>query len=566
MASERALPRYYPTPATGETDLQQNEPTAAHEQSDIREFLTLLRRHALLIAFVTLVATVATFAFSVRQPKMYAASTTLLYAPSTATGTDTDPTRTISTIVGIGTSNTVLGPLAAKYHETLAAMKKDVTVSGDSTANLIKLDGSSQSPQVAAALSNDAARELINYRAAHLKRLLNAQITILEQQLSTFAGKTDPSTVAAASAVRTQLVETRSQLATATSDLSVLTPATAPTSASSPHPIRDAAIGLLAGLVFGIMLGVLRDRLDRRTRTVEEVEALYHAPTLGMVPFTKRRAPRHALLADFSGSGAVADAFRTIRTNLSLFRLSNMERSVVVVTSAIAAEGKSFVAANLAHSLSVTGKDVLVVSADLHNPTLHDYFGLALVEPGNGGVPSLLQRVDGAWLRQSQPSKRPPDGLVQVLAGEVPLADAVRRVPLTPRERARGGSLAVLANSTTFFDPAMLFSSGQMARFLEQAKQDHDVIVLDTPPLLVNADAALLAQEADVVVLVARLNHLTKNQARRAIRVMSATHIVPTGLIVTGEFDDESYGYSYGFDEAASEPSQAEERWAHPTL
>ena len=65
-----------------------------------------------------------------------------------------------------------------------------------------------------------------------------------------------------------------------------------------------------------------------------------------------------------------------------------------------------------------------------------------------------------------------------------------------------------------------------------------------------NADAALLAQEADVWCMVARLNHLTKNQARRAVRVMAATHIVPTGIIVTGELDEPGYGYGYryGFD------------------
>jgi Mrp family chromosome partitioning ATPase len=205
------------------------------------------------------------------------------------------------------------------------------------------------------------------------------------------------------------------------------------------------------------------------------------------------------------------------------------------------------------------------VSADLHNPTLHDYFGMASSDNGNGAVSNLLQRVDA---RPKQAASRPPAGLVQVLAGEVPLAEAARLVPLTPRERASGGSLSVLANSSTFFDPAVLFGSGPMTRFLQQAKQRYDVIVLDTPPLLVNADAALLAQESDVLVLVARLNHLTKNQARRAVRVMAATHIAPTGLIVTGELDEPGYGYGYryGFDDASPEGDQPEERWARTTF
>jgi Mrp family chromosome partitioning ATPase len=262
-----------------------------------------------------------------------------------------------------------------------------------------------------------------------------------------------------------------------------------------------------------------------------------------MVPFTKKRAPRSELLADFSGSGLLADAYRTIRTNLSLFRLNSSDSTIVVITSAVAGEGKSAVAANLAHALAVAGKNVLVVSADLHNPTLHEYFGFTGTD---GNAPATLQRIDLSRAARPVPSKS-PSGLIQVLAGDITLSEAVRIIPLTQRERSSGGSLALLANSSTFFDPAALFSSGQMHRFLQQAKQKYNVVVLDTPPLLVNADAALLAHSSDVLVMVARLNHLTRNQARRAVRVMSATRISATGIIVTGDMDEPSYGYGYRY-------------------
>ena len=149
-----------------------------------------------------------------------------------------------------------------------------------------------------------------------------------------------------------------------------------------------------------------------------------------------------------------------------------------------------------------------------------------------------------------------------MLAGDVTLNEAVRIIPLTQRERSSGGSLALLANSSTFFDPAALFSSGQMHRFLQQAKQKYNVVVLDTPPLLVNADAALLAQSSDVLVMVARLNHLTRNQARRAVRVMSATRIAPTGIIVTGDMDEPSYGYGYRYAAEKFESDEAEKAGA----
>ena len=395
---------------------------------------------------------------------------------------------------------------------------------------------------------------LIDYRASRQKVLLASQISFLQQELHTLAGKTDPSSVAAASDVRTQLVQLRAQQATFSPDLTVLSPATPPTSASAPHPSRNAAIGIFVGLVLGLLLGLLRDRLDRRTRSVEEVESIYRAPILGRVPFSGRRTARGDVLADFSGATPLADAYRTIRTNLSLFQLNNAKSAVVLVTSAVPAEGKSAVSANLAHALSVTGKRVLAVSADLHNPALHEYFGSSAQDGGGIAIPLTLR---GEAARGRINPARPAAGLIQVLAGEVTLEEAVRQIPLTPRERSSGGSLGLLANSSTFFDPAALFGSGQMDRFFKSAKQLFDVVVVDAPPLLVNADAALLAQTSDVIVVVARLKHLTRNQARRAVRVMGAAHIAPTGLIVTGDLDSPEYGYSYryGYDQAI-EPAQ----------
>lgn len=543
MLTEPVEPSYHRRSKPEEVDLPTTEP-ALHDHSDVREFLVLVRRHILLIVVVAVATALAAFVVSVKQPKQYTAETTLLYTPPiSASGIPPDVPTALDTIVGIGTSSNVLAPIARSYHLTLRQMRQAVSLNASSTAQLLTLSAKAKLAPEASSIANRLSSALIAYRSTGQKSLLNAQATFLQQQLQTFAGKTEPSAVAAASDVRTQLVEVRAELAVFNPDLSVLTPATTPTAASSPHPSRNAAIGLFVGLALGLLLGALRDRLDRRTHGVDEVEAVYRAPMLGMVPFTKRRANRADLLADFSVAGPLADAYRTIRTNLSLFQLNDSAKSVIVVTSAVAAEGKSAVAANLAHALSVTGKQVLAVSADLHRPTLHEYFGVPSGEGNNDSTIQMLPRTG---------QTRGNAGLVQVLAGDVTLADAVRLIPLSARERANGGSLALLANSTTFFDPAALFSSGQMQRFLRLARQRYDVVVLDTPPLLVNADAALLAQGADMVVMVARLKHLTRNQARRAVRIMAATHITPTGLIVTGDVEDPGYGYaaSYDFDDS----------------
>lgn len=517
--------------------------TDASEQSDLREFFLLLRRHALLIVFATVLTALVTFAVTFTQAKQYSSSTTLLYAPTPSTAVQ-DPVRDIATITGIGTSNAVLQPVALQRHLTLAALKSDLSISSDPNANLIKVSATAGTADTAAALANGVASALIAYQSRGRKQLFDAQIVSLQHQLQAFAGRSDPSSVAAASDLRTQLAEARAQLAVASPDLSVLTEASPPSGSSSPHPARDGAIGLFAGLILGVLLGVLRDRLDRRVRGVGEVEALYHAPLLGMVPFLKRHPVRAEMLADFSEAGALADAYRAIRTNLALVRLGSQTTTVIVVTSATSQEGKSAVSANLGCALSVMGKNVLAVSADLHSPSLHEYFATVFAE---GDLPFRPPAGDRPRLPRSGRLAQAtvPAGLVQVLAGEVSLSDAARVVPFARPAREGGGSLTLLADASTFFDPAVLLGSDAMAAFFTQAKREYDVIVLDTPPLIANSDAALLAQAADVVVVVARLDHLTNNQARRAVRTMAAARVVPTGLVITGELEEPDYGYGY---------------------
>ena len=427
---------------------------------------------------------------------------------------------------------------------------------------------------------------MIDYTTTQTKQALRQQIVSDATGLQQYAGKTDPASVAAASSLRVDLAQAKAELSSVTSPLTILSAATVPSGPSSPHPARDAGIALLAGLVLALMLAAGRDRLDRRIREIEDVEAVYHAPTLGVVPFAhgRKKISRSSQVADFSAATPLADAYRTIRTNLTLMQTHDGP-SVMVVTSAMAGEGKSAVTANLAQALSVTGRRVLAISADLHNPALHKYFpggyqesdlfNVAADDPlrertlddptlnayfstGYGENDTAKEpspdsrrrrKTSGLGERWAGPTR--PQGLVPVLASEVPLDKAVYVIPLSAQERERGGSLHLLADGGTFFDPAALLSSDAMRQLLKEASKNYDAIVVDTPPLLANADAALLAQSADILVIVARLDHLTRNQARRAYRTMASMRLSPSGIIVTGEVEEKAYGYGYG-----SRPSQ----------
>ena len=569
MSDPVRLVRARQTPPDQEPALEATE-NRTNEGSDLRAFLALFRRHAVLIGVVTILTGAVTYAVTRQQAATYSSTATLLYTEPASEAVD--PARAVSTFVGEATSSAVLAPVAQKHRMRVADLRAALSVTGDPNADLITISTDSASPIGAASLSNDVARRMIAYTTAGERGALLAQIASLRHQLLFFAGRTDPSSQAAASDLRLQLAQTRAQLSSASSSLSMLSPASVPSAPSSPHPTRDAGIALLAGLVLALMLAAVRDRLDRRMREIEDIEAVYHAPTLGVVPFARgrRKNSRAVQVADFSGRGPLADAYRTIRTNLTLMQMHDDRPSVIVISSATAEEGKSAVTANLARALSVTGRRVLAVSADLHNPALHEYFpggyersdlaytgddptlneyleaGYGWKDTDSDGKHESRKPRKGSGLSGRWAGRSRARGLVPVLAGEIGLDEAVQVIPLSSEEGERGGSLHLLADDLVFFDPAALLSSDSMRLFLKQASQEYDAIVLDTPPLLANADATVLAQSADIVVLVARIDHLTRNQARRAFRVLTSMRLSPSGIIVTGEVEEKVYGYGYG--------------------
>ena len=276
-------------------------------------------------------------------------------------------------------------------------------------------------------------------------------------------------------------------------------------------------------MLLGAGLAFVRERVDRRVRSIEQLEHAYGLPLLGVVPFVRAasRGKRPAALANFDSASNLADSFRNIRTNLQLVNLheEHDDPRVIVVSSAVPGEGKSAVAANLAASLASTGRRVLALSADLRSPSLHEYFG-----------------------------RRHDDGLIQVLAGERELNDAARHVSLNGNVPSSSGDLSLLGSAERIFDPAVLFQSKAMAALLTEAKGLYEVIVVDAPPLLATADATVLAQQGDTLVLVARLGTVTKQDAARTLRALSLADLTAIGVVAIGHSDpDEGYGYGYGY-------------------
>jgi capsular exopolysaccharide synthesis family protein len=489
---------------------------------DFRHFLGTLRRNVVFVIVTALLVAGAAFLTSKLQTPKYRATETLLFAPADSNVNPVDHARAISTLTALAKTDRVLGSAAQNLGIPTAELKNAISVSGTDTEDLIRINAVAKRGTTAANYARAVGKSFIDWRKSIQNDLIRARITSLQDQLTQLSGRTSPSAIAAAGDLRTQLAEAEAELANSSGDLREVAPAAAPGSPYTPHPLRNLAIGLLAGLLLGAGLAFVRERLDRRLRSLEQVEQAYGLPMLGVVPFVRAasRGRRPAALANFDSTSALADSFRNIRTNLQLVTLDEPDRArVIVVSSAVPGEGKSAVAANLAAALASSGQNVLAVSADLRSPTLHEYFG-----------------------------RRHDDGLIQVLAGERRLADAARFVSMNGASPTSLTTLALLGSAERVFDPAVLFQSKAMQNLLDEARSQYAFIIIDAPPLLAAADATVLAQRGDTLLLVARLGGVTRQDASRTLRVLSLAEISASGVVAIGHPDpDDGYGYGYGY-------------------
>ncbi|EUJ26124.1 capsular exopolysaccharide family protein [Listeria floridensis FSL S10-1187] len=202
----------------------------------------------------------------------------------------------------------------------------------------------------------------------------------------------------------------------------------------------------------------------------------------------------------------VAEQIRTIRTNISFFKVDKRELKVLLITSPEAGSGKSTISANLAISFAQQGKRTLLIDADLRKPTVHRTF--------LGG---------------------PVDGLSAVLTQEVSLKEGIRKTEID--------HLFVLASGTRPPNPNELLGTNAMKLVLREAAEQFDQIVIDTPPATIVSDALVLASEADGVILVCRAAKTLRESAKLALKQMQLAETPIVGCVLNGIKNRDQYVY-----------------------
>ena len=259
-------------------------------------------------------------------------------------------------------------------------------------------------------------------------------------------------------------------------DARIIESASIPDEPSFPRKKLMIVAAFIGSFLIGGMLISIREGLDRSFRSTDQIERHLGLSTLVLIPSVSGKWTRGFAAVNYvlkNRGTAFAEAFRTLHTNLYLSAVDGTPKTFVI-TSALPREGKSTIAISLARTAARAGQKVLLLDADLRRPSVHE----ALDFPAR---PGLFELLDGSFFARhgsqsiaSVICKDEPSGLHVIVAGSCPS------------------------------DPPQLFRSSRMAELVAELRQHYDLLIIDSPPVLVVSDACVLSRFVDRTVIVIR--------------------------------------------------------------
>ncbi len=292
----------------------------------------------------------------------------------------------------------------------------------------------------------------------------------------------------------------------------VLDNAAVPQSPISPSKSSVLLTTLLIALLMSLLLTFAKYITYDQINSVNEINKLTDSEVsiLGIVPKYKKDIPVSQLLVDKNPKSLIAEAFRSIRTNLQ-FISNKPGTKIAVVTSTVSGEGKTFVAINLAGIVAYSGKRVIVIDLDMRKPKIHLGFGVE----NHKGMSTLLIGKD---LLENCIQKSNFHGLDFITAGPIPP------------------------------NPSELIITEKMNELIESLKTQYDFIVLDTPPVGLVTDGVALIQRADYPIYIFRSEYSKRNFVQNLDRLHNENGIKHVSVVLNGvDIDRKTYGYNYSY-------------------
>jgi Mrp family chromosome partitioning ATPase/capsular polysaccharide biosynthesis protein len=517
---------------------------------DLRSYLAPVWRRRWLVLALVVAVTAGTYLFYDSKPRVYATATDVLVGGDTDELIMGSPVYTTSRNLQNQVRLAQTTAVAAQVGKNLGfrgdprLLLGAVQVQASEDADILVFSSSAASPETAAALANGFAKAFIEVRAKERREDAQKALAKAERQLSGLIASGQNPHGAVARSLRDRIRRLKTALTLPAGSARQIDPAPVPGAAISPKPKQNAIFAFVLSLMFGILAAFGLERVDRRIRNLDDVDRAFNMEILGVVPHSRDVTPA------VDGRAALPEThremFRTIRMSLGLASPHRPLRKLVV-TSAVPLEGKSSFVRNLALVYREAGMRVAVIEADLRRPTLARLFN---VQTDVGVTEAITRSTDPVEAMQTVDTAVEPGAVVTALR--------------TPTHTANGhgdynngngngnghvspGGLELIASGARPANPPELLAAQQFKAFIDHLAANHDIVIIDTPPLLAVSDAVPLIEDADGTVLVTRIGRSTYSEARRVSDLLARIPGARVLGVIANDASDALVGTRYDY-------------------
>lgn len=503
-------------------------------------FAPLWKRKWLILAVAILVGAL-TYEYYNRKPHTYGGAAVMFLGEG---GKPLSP-KALADQIAIINSNVIAGPARQRLteeHKIPAAVGAAYAGPGGGTA-FIAVTTSARTPKAAADLADAYVHTYIRRQRVTYLRNVKAQILQTRDQLRRIEASQANRTKGASAATTIQVATLHTKIDQLESQLAGFTgvqevgPAHGNPIALTPKPKKNAIFGFVLGFILACAAAYLLSRLDRRTRSLTDIEQVFRTQILAALPAV--RSPTKRPGGERGPARRLVEPLRRLHTTLQLGDMLEGSRQrgprMLVFLSADAGDGRSTVIANLARVQADAGERVAVIEADFRRPTLARELdvtasnGLSEVLTGKVEPGVAMQRARS--MPRGLPDAAPADGFVS-----------------TAVEAQRVGSVSVLLSGGPAPNPPALLASEAMATLLRSAAEEYDYVLIDLPPLLEVSDAMPLLHLVDGIIIVARIGHTRYTSAERLTKLLERTASAPLLGAVANcvpRKDIERYGFAW---------------------
>jgi polysaccharide biosynthesis transport protein len=505
------------------------------EALSLEQVLGVLRRRLPLIVLCVAVVAGAAYGYSKHETKKYTATASLQFSVNSLSQEIAGlPANNSGNLLAQQASNlelVKLGDMAAKSAGRLGhgltdeKVAESLSISGQGESSVVDVSATTTSPTLAAEIANTYTHQFVTEQQNSNSQYFKSALALVNKQLARLSRQQRLGQDGLELQNRAQTLSLLAELNY--SNVQIAQEAVAPTSPSSPKTSKNTLLGLFLGLLIGLGLAFVLERLDRRIKGPGDLETIYGLPMLGAVPesaalsgVAQRDGGERTVLPQ-----AQAEAFNLIRAHLRFFNVNRNLRTILIASPA-PGDGKTTIARHLAEAAAKLGSRVLLLEADLRHPTLAQQLEI-----------------------QSGP------GLADVLIGAIPMDEATQPVELDAPlgGGANGRTLEVLAAGGVLPpNPAEMLESYAMDALLERAKSTYDLVVIDTPPLTAVSDAFPLLTKIDGVVIVGWVGRSRRDAAERLHDVLASSGAPLLGIIANGVKSRIYSPDAYGADKVAA--------------